>query len=122
MDSKLPDFVYVPSKGWFHPIKDFKTIKWAYEFLKKYSKSFRTRCINDFLDQNESELERIEAFELLEYMRSQVTQKQRDKRKQSKALTEIKNKLWEDALLERINKRKKEKDFLIKMRGDVCLN
>lgn len=91
MDSQLPGFVYVPSRGWFHPIKDFETIKWAYEFLRRYSKGFRTRCINEFLDKNEDALEKAEAYELLSYMRSQVTQKQRDKRKQSQLITEARS-------------------------------
>lgn len=122
MDSQLPGYVYVPSRGWFHPIKDFETIKWAYEFLRRYSKSFRTRCINEFLDKNEEALEKAEAYELLEYMRSQVTQKQRDKRKQSQALTAAKSQLWEAEIKERLARREKEEAFLAKMRGDVCLN
>ena len=122
MDSQQPGFVYVSSRGWFHPIKDFETIKWAYEFLRRYSKSFRTRCINQFLDENEDALEKAEAYELLHYMRSQVTQKQRDKRKQSQAVTAVKSELWEAAWKERHNRREKEKAFLAKMRGDICLN
>lgn len=122
MDSQQPGFVYVPSRGWFHPIKDFETIKWAYEFLRRYSKAFRTRCINDFLDENEELLEQSEAYELLEYMRSQVTQKQRDKRKQSKAVTAAKSEIWEAGFKEWCARREKEESFLAKMRGDVCLN
>lgn len=122
MDSQQPGYVYVPSRGWFHPIKDFETIKWAYEFIRRYSKSFRTRCINEFLDNNEEALEKIEAYELLQYMRSQVTQKQRDKRKQAQAITAAKSEIWEAGFRERCAQREKEKSFLTKMRGDVCLN
>lgn len=122
MDSKLPDYVYVPSRGWFHPIKDFETIKWAYEFLRRYSKGFRTRCINDFLEQNEEALEKLEAYELLDYMRSQVTQKQRDKRKQSQAVTAVRAELRKSEMIERYKKLEKERAFLAKMRGDICLN
>lgn len=122
MDSQQPGHVYVPSRGWFHPIKDFETIKWAYEFLRRYKKGFRTRCINDFLDENEETLEKAEAYELLEYMRSQVTQKQRDKRKQGQAVAAVKAELWEVGFKERWAHLEKEKAFLAKMRGDVCLN
>ncbi|HEU4608860.1 MAG TPA: hypothetical protein VFS31_12180 [Chitinophagaceae bacterium] len=122
MDSQQPDFVYVPSRGWFHPIKDFETIKWAYEFLRRYSKGFRTRCINEFLDNYEDALEKLEAYELLEYMRSQVTQKQREKRKQSQALTAAKDELYRARMRDEFAKREKEKNFLAKMRGEVCLN
>lgn len=122
MDIQQPGFVYVPSRGWFHPIKDFDTIKWCYEFLRRYSKGFRTRCVNEFLDKNEDTLEKQEAYELLEYMRSQVTQKQRDKRKQSQAITEAKAEIWEAGFMARNALRKKEVDFWAKMRGDVCLN
>lgn len=122
MDLQQSGFVYVPSRGWFHPIKDFETIKWAYEFLRRYSKGFRTRCINEFLDKNEDALEKIEAYELLAYMRSQVTQKQRDKRKQGQAVAAVKSKLFEAELKERFARMEKEKAFLAKMRGDICLN
>lgn len=122
MDSQQPGYVYVPSRGWFHPIKDFETIKWAYEFLRRYSKGFRTRCINDFLEEYEDALEKQEAYELLAYMRSQVTEKQREKRKQSQAVTAAKSEIWEAGLMERLARREKEKAFLAKMRGDVCLN
>ena len=122
MDSQQAGFVYVPSRGWFHPIKDFETIKWAYEFLRRYSKGFRTRCINEFLDENEDALEKAEAYELLDYMRSQVTQKQRDKRKQSQAVTAARSELWEAAWKERHAQRERERAFLAKMRGDICLN
>lgn len=122
MNAQQPDFVYVPSRGWFHPIKDFETIKWAYEFLRRYSKGFRTRCINEFLDKNEEALEKLEAYELLQYMRSQVTQKQRDKRKQSKAVSEAKEEIWKAAFKDRYAQVKKEEAFLAEMRGDICLN
>jgi hypothetical protein len=122
MDSQQPGYVYVPSRGWFHPIKDFETIKWAYEFLRRYSKGFRTRCINDFLDENEAALEKAEAYELLAYMRSQVTQKQRDKRKQGQAVAAAKAEIWEAYWKERFARAEKEKAFLTKMRGDICLN
>lgn len=122
MNTQQPDFVYVPSRGWFHPIKDFETIKWCYEFLRRYSKAFRTRCINEFLDKNEEALEKLEAYELLEYMRSQVTQKQRDKRKQSQAITEAKSEIFLSECKERYAHREKVKAFLAKMRGDIFLN
>lgn len=122
MDSQQPDFVHVPCRGWFHPIKDFETIKWCYEFLRRYSKSFRTRCINDFLDGNEDALEKLEAYELLGYMRSQVTQKQREKRKQGQAVYAVRTALWEAEFKERAACREKEKNFLANMRGDICLN
>lgn len=122
MDSQQPGFVYVPSRGWFHPIKDFETIKWAYEFLRRYSKAFRTRCINEFLDENEEALENTEAYELLGYMRSQVTQKQREKRKQGQAVTAARNEIWLAAWKERAAIREKEQKFLAKMRGDINLN
>lgn len=122
MDFEQPGYVYVPFRGWFHPVKDFETIKWAYELLRRYSKAFRTRCINEFLDKNEDALEKAEAYELLVYMRSQVTQKQRDKRKQSQAVTAAKNAIYEASLKERFNKLKKEEAFIAKMRGTVCLN
>lgn len=122
MDCQFPGSVYVPSRGWFHPIKDFETIKWAYEFLRRYSKSFRTRCINEFLDKNEALLEESEAYELLEYMRSQVTQKQRDKRKQSQAISAVKSEIWLLGFKERYALKEKKKEFLSKMRGNVCLN
>lgn len=122
MDSQQPGFVYVPFRGWFHPIKDFETIKWAYEFLHRYSKGFRTRCINDFLDKNEEILEKTEAYELLEYLRSQVTQKQREKRKQGQAVAAARAELWEAEWKERLARREKEEVFLAKMRGDICLN
>lgn len=121
-DSQQPDFVYVPSRGWFHPIKDFETIKWAYEFLRRYSKGFRTRCINQFLDKNEEALEKLEAYELLGYMRSQVTQKQREKRMQSQAITAAKSEIWQAGFMERYKRQEKEKAFLAKMKGDICLN
>lgn len=117
-----PNLVYIPTKGYFNPIADFEWIKWYYEFLKRYSKSFRTRCINEFLDANETKLEQLEAYELLGYMRSQVTQKQRDKRKQTMALTEIKSDLIEAEIMERVQLRKKQKQFLSEMKGTICLN
>jgi hypothetical protein len=122
MDFQQPGFVYVPSRGWFHPIKDFETIKWAYDFLRRYSKGFRTRCINEFLDKNEDDLERMEAYELLSYMRSQVTEKQREKRKQSQVVTAAREAIWEAAFKERCAHIEKEKAFLAKMRGDISLN
>lgn len=122
MDSPQPDYVYVHSRGWFHPIKDFETIKWAFEFIKRYSKGFRTRCINEFLDRNEKALEKLESYELLEYMRSQVTEAQRDKRKQSQALTLVKQQLFEAEIKQRYAKMQKTEAFLAKMRGDICLN
>lgn len=122
MDLQQPGFVYVPSRGWFHPIKDFETIKWAYEFIRRYSKGFRTRCINEFLDKNEDFLEQSEAYELLEYMRSQVTEKQRQKRKQGQLVSEVREQLYMAGLKERFARREKEKSFLSNMRGDVCLN
>lgn len=122
MDSQQPGYVYVPSRGWFHPIKDFETIKWAYEFLRRYSKGFRTRCINEFLDKHEEELEALEAYELLVYMREQVTQKQRDKRKQSQAVSAAKAEIWAAEWKDRAALREKQTAFLSKMRGNVCLN
>jgi hypothetical protein len=122
MEHHFPNSVCVPSRGWFHPIKDFETIKWQYEYLKRYSKAFRTRCINDFLDKYEAQLERLEAFELLAYMRSQVTQKQREKRKQSQAITEARWEVQKAELKARYEKIKKQEAFLAKMRGNVCLN
>lgn len=122
MNSQQPGFVYVPSKGWFHPIKDFETIKWAYEFLRRYSKGFRTRCINEFLDKNEAALEKAEAYELLQYMRSQVTPKQREQRKQRQVVSEVKEAIWMDGFKDRCAQRDKEKTFLAKMRGNICLN
>jgi hypothetical protein len=122
MSVQQPGYVYVPSRGWFHPIKDFETIKWMYEFLRRYSKGFRTRCINQFLDENEETLEKAEAYELLSYMRSQVTQKQRDNRKQGQAIAAARSELSKAELKERFARMEKQSQFLVKMRGDICLN
>jgi len=122
MDCQQPGYVYVQTRGWFHPIKDFETIKWAFEFIKKYSKSFRTRCINEFLNRNEEQLEKAEAYELLGYLRAQVTEEQRNKSIQAKALSEAKQQIFEAELKQRYAKIQKEEAFLAKMRGDVCLN
>ena len=122
MDCQQPGYVYVHSRGWFHPIKDFETIKWAFEYIKRYSKSFRTRCINEFLDRNEDALEKMEAYELLQYMRSQIAENQRDKRKQSQILTQAKQQLFEAEMKQRYVKMQKRDAFLAKMRGDICLN
>jgi hypothetical protein len=96
----MTDTIYIDDLGNKHPIKDKDTIIWFWEQrIKLYNKqNAKTRYWLNLLESLERRLIRLQAFELLYFLKSKVTAEQMNNRHAQRAIAKAKAQLEWDSM------------------------